>query len=90
MEVGGERRSQGAMTSLVSWSKVLALGLVGNRRGRRKLGSDQTLTASPWTSLVVQWFKTLPSNAGGVGVWGGMGSFPSQGIKIPDQPKIKK
>ena len=33
---------------------------------------------------MVQWFKTLPSNAGGVG------SIPSQGIKIPDQPKINE
>ena len=37
VEVGGARRSQGAMTSLVSWNKVL---LVGNGRGRRRLESD--------------------------------------------------
>ena len=36
------------------------------------------------TSLVVQWFKTLPSNAGGEG------SIPGQEAKTPTCPVAKK
>ena len=38
MEVGGARHSQGAMTSLGSWSKVLALGLRGKQKREKKPG----------------------------------------------------
>ena len=38
MEVGGARRSQGAMTSLVSWSKVLALEVCGKQKREKKAG----------------------------------------------------
>lgn len=51
---GRSKTSQGAMTSLGSWSKVLALGLVGSRRGEESWDqTNQTLTASPWTPFVV-------------------------------------
>lgn len=38
VEVGGARRSQGAVTSLVSWSKVLALGVSGKQKRKKKAG----------------------------------------------------
>ena len=40
--MGGARRSQGAMTSLGSWSKVLALGVSGKQEREKKAGIRPT------------------------------------------------